>query len=195
MLRFDIDFSVIFLQSLHGFQEGYDMQDLVLIQTFIGLSMAIGIVAGGSVINKTCHLAQYRKIKISRQYVCQVNRPAPIIYCRMRMHDMNENHSIDLLLLPACTCDISLAYDHPRQYICNKICMMISTMRIPFFLQGCVTLSAISMLVLSTVGEHHYFCLVAWIYGLSLGAYRYTFKMLALERIRGKHFTKAWGKY
>lgn len=61
-------------QSLHGYQEGYDMQDLVLIQTFIGLSIAIGIVAGGSAINKTCQFINYRKIRISRQYVCQVSR-------------------------------------------------------------------------------------------------------------------------
>lgn len=62
-------------------------------------------------------------------------------------------------------------------------------------LQGCVILSAISMLVLSGVSEHHYFCLVAWTYGLSLGGYKYSLKMLSLERIRGKYFTKAWGKY
>lgn len=60
------------IKSLHGYQEGYDMQDLVLIQTFIGLSIAIGIVAGGSAINKTCQFAHYKKIRISRQYVCQV---------------------------------------------------------------------------------------------------------------------------
>lgn len=51
------------------------------------------------------------------------------------------------------------------------------------------------MLVLSGVSEHHYFCLVAWTYGLSLGGYKYSLKMLSLERIRGKYFTKAWGKY
>lgn len=56
-------------------------------------------------------------------------------------------------------------------------------------------LSAISMLVLSSIAEHPYFCLVAWIYGLSLGGYKYSLKMLSLERIRGKHFTKAWGKF
>ncbi|XP_063702395.1 uncharacterized protein LOC134832336 [Culicoides brevitarsis] len=122
-------YTPIFFMSLHGYQEGYDMQDLVLIQTFIGLSIAIGIVAGGSAINKTCQFINYKKIRISRQYVCQ----------------------------------------------------------------GCVILSAVSMLFLSGISEHHYFCLVAWSYGLSLGGYKYSLKMLALERIRGKHFTKAWG--
>jgi hypothetical protein len=47
------------------------MQDLVLLQTFLGLSLAIGIVASGSSINKTCQVANSRKIRISRQYVCQ----------------------------------------------------------------------------------------------------------------------------
>jgi predicted membrane channel-forming protein YqfA (hemolysin III family) len=47
------------------------MQDLVLLQTFFGLSLAIGIVATGSSINKTCQMANRRKIRISRQYVCQ----------------------------------------------------------------------------------------------------------------------------
>lgn len=47
------------------------MQDLVLLQTFLGLSLAVGIVASGSSINKTCQIANSRKIRISRQYVCQ----------------------------------------------------------------------------------------------------------------------------
>lgn len=60
------------IQSLHGHTAGYDMQDLVLLQTFIGLSLAIGIVTAGSSINKMCEIS-YRKIIISRQYVCQVS--------------------------------------------------------------------------------------------------------------------------
>lgn len=59
------------LQSFYGFSDGYDMQDLVLLQTFLGLSLAVGIVASGSSINKTCRIANSRKIRISRQYVCQ----------------------------------------------------------------------------------------------------------------------------
>lgn len=57
--------------SLHGYQEGYDVQDLVLLQTFLGLSIAFGIVISGSAINKVCQIA-YRKINITRQHVCQV---------------------------------------------------------------------------------------------------------------------------
>lgn len=59
------------MQSFYGFHDGYDMQDLVLLQTFLGLSLAVGIVASGSSINKTCQVANSRKIRISRQYICQ----------------------------------------------------------------------------------------------------------------------------
>lgn len=62
----------LFFMSQHGFLEGYDVQDLVLLQTFLGLSIAFGIVASGSTINKNFTIA-YRKINISRQYVCQVS--------------------------------------------------------------------------------------------------------------------------
>lgn len=64
---------IFFLQSLHGFQEGYDVQDLVLLQTFLGLSIALGIVSSGSIINKTCRLG-YKDICISTQYICQVRK-------------------------------------------------------------------------------------------------------------------------
>lgn len=64
------DFS-LFMQSFYGYHDGHDMQDLVLLQTFLGLSLAVGIVASGSSINKTCQVANRRKIRISRQYVCQ----------------------------------------------------------------------------------------------------------------------------
>lgn len=65
-------YTPIFFMSLHGHQEGYDVQDLVLLQTFLGLSIAFGIVASGSSINKVFNIAN-RKIDISRQHVCQVN--------------------------------------------------------------------------------------------------------------------------
>ncbi|XP_058056633.1 uncharacterized protein LOC131208008 [Anopheles bellator] len=121
-------YSPIFFLSLHGFSEGYDMQDLVLLQTFLGLSIALGIVFSGSSINKTLEIS-FRKVQISRQYVCQ----------------------------------------------------------------GCVTLVSLSLLVLSAVADYRGLCFSAWAYGLGLGGYRYTLKMLAIERIRGKYFSKAWG--
>lgn len=104
------------------------MQDLVLLQTFIGLSVAAGVAAGGSVINRTCSIS-YRKYQISMQYLCQ----------------------------------------------------------------GSLSLVSVSLLTLGLVTEYRNLCLLAWTYGLGLGSFRYSMKMLALERIRAKHFTKAWG--
>ncbi|XP_058452063.1 uncharacterized protein LOC131430851 isoform X1 [Malaya genurostris] len=121
-------YSPIFFLSLHGFTEGYDMQDLVLLQTFLGLSIALGIVFSGSSVNKTLQIS-FKKVRISRQYVCQ----------------------------------------------------------------GCVTLMSLSLLVLSAVTDYRGLCFSTWAYGLGLGGYRYTLKMLAIERVRGKYFSKAWG--
>ncbi|CRL00633.1 CLUMA_CG013893, isoform A [Clunio marinus] len=123
-------YTPVFFLSFYGFHDGYDMQDLVLLQTFLGLSLAVGIVASGSSINKTCQIASSRKIRISRQYVCQ----------------------------------------------------------------GCVVLVSISIVIFSTLSNgYHTLCIVTWMYGLGLGGYRYSLKMLALERVRGKFFTRAWG--
>lgn len=149
---FLIHFHFFHLQSFYGYHDGYDMQDLVLLQTFLGLSLAVGIVASGSSINKTCQVANSRKIRISRQYVCQ----------------------------------------------------------------GCVILVSISIVIFSMHSTgYHTLCLVTWVYGLGLGGYRCenedcwrekmiywlfftsvdSLKMLALERVRGKFFTRAWGEF
>ncbi|KAG5674643.1 hypothetical protein PVAND_004597 [Polypedilum vanderplanki] len=123
-------YTPLFFLSFYGYQDGHDMQDLVLLQTFLGLSLAVGIVVSGSSINKTCQVANRRKIRISRQYVCQ----------------------------------------------------------------GCVVLVSISIVIFSMLSNNfHTLCIVTWIYGFGLGGYRYSLKMLALERIRGKFFTRAWG--
>lgn len=53
---------------------------------------------------------------------------------------------------------------------------------------------AVSTLVISAVTGYRSLCISAWGYGLGLGGYRYSLKMFALERVRAKHFTKAWGK-
>lgn len=76
-------YAPLFFMSQHvpkdrGAQEGNNPQDpplkdLVLLQTFLGLSIAFGIVASGSTINKNFTIS-YRKINISRQYVCQVSK-------------------------------------------------------------------------------------------------------------------------
>lgn len=64
-------YTPIFFMSLHGYQEGYDVQDLVLLQTFLGLSIAFGIVLSAYAIKKGGQLS-YRKITITRQHICQV---------------------------------------------------------------------------------------------------------------------------
>lgn len=61
--------------------------------------------------------------------------------------------------------------------------------------QASVTLVAISALAISVVTGYRSMCITAWGYGLGLGGYRYSLKMFALERIRAKRFTKAWGTY
>lgn len=50
----------------------------------------------------------------------------------------------------------------------------------------------VSLLALSAVQGYHGYVLFVWLYGTCLGGYSYSLKMFALERIRGKHFTKAW---
>lgn len=36
-------------------------------------------------------------------------------------------------------------------------------------------------------------CILSWLYGIGLGGFQYSLKILALERIKLKHFSKAWG--
>ncbi|VVD02385.1 unnamed protein product [Leptidea sinapis] len=50
----------------------------------------------------------------------------------------------------------------------------------------------ISMLALSSVEGYHGYVLFAWMYGLCLGGFLYSMKMLTMERVRGRHFTKVW---
>lgn len=51
------------------------------------------------------------------------------------------------------------------------------------------------MLALSSVEGYHGYVLFAWMYGLCLGGFLYSMKMLTMERVRGRHFTKVWGKF
>lgn len=51
------------------------------------------------------------------------------------------------------------------------------------------------MLALSSVEGYHGYVLFAWMYGLCLGGFLYSMKMLTMERVRGRHFTKVWGAY
>ncbi|KAH1015963.1 hypothetical protein HUJ04_007262 [Dendroctonus ponderosae] len=63
-----------------------------------------------------------------------------------------------------------------RQYLCQTALIGIG----------------ISLLALSAVQGYHGYVLFVWLYGICLGGFTYSLKMFALERIRNKHFTKAW---
>lgn len=52
---------------------------------------------------------------------------------------------------------------------------------------------AVSILFLSFVLGFRPLCVLCWIYGIGFGGFRYSLKMLALERVKAKYFTKAWG--
>lgn len=65
-------YTPIFFLSLHGYNAGCDIQDLVLLQTLLGLSLAIGVIIFNSLlINKQCQIGS-RKFVISHQHICQV---------------------------------------------------------------------------------------------------------------------------
>lgn len=53
-------------------------------------------------------------------------------------------------------------------------------------------ISGISLLALSVVQGYHGYVLFVWLYGICLGGFTYSLKMFTLERIKGRHFTKAW---
>ncbi|CAH1377000.1 unnamed protein product [Tenebrio molitor] len=63
-----------------------------------------------------------------------------------------------------------------RQYLCQAAMVGIG----------------VSLLALSAVQGYHGYVLFVWLYGTCLGGYTYSLKMFALERVRGRHFTKAW---
>lgn len=50
----------------------------------------------------------------------------------------------------------------------------------------------ISLLALSAVQGYHGYVLFVWMYGICLGGFTYSLKMFTLERIKARHFTKAW---
>ncbi|CAH2043667.1 unnamed protein product, partial [Iphiclides podalirius] len=76
-----------------------------------------------------------------------------------------------VLVRPSAQCLVS------KQYLCQTAMLGIG----------------ISMLALSSVEGYHGYVLFAWMYGLCLGGFLYSIKMLTMERIRGRHFTKVWG--
>lgn len=164
-------YTPIFFMSLQGSREGYDVQDLVLLQTFLGLAIAFGVVTSGSIIDRNFSIS-YRKFNVSRQFVCQVPH----------LHHIH-------VYINACITYVA------RFARLTFMLVIIYGFKCFFsFFQVNIVLVAISTLIISGVAGYRNLCLLGWSYGLGLGGYRYALKMLALERIRPKYFTKAWGK-
>nr|XP_022921215.1 monocarboxylate transporter 2-like [Onthophagus taurus] len=113
---------IIFL-VYQGYKEGLEEPSLVLLQTFLGFSSALGCFGFGLVTIK-----------------------------------------------PSTQCLIS------RQYLCQASLIGIG----------------ISLLALTAVQGYHGYCLFTWLYGICLGGYTYSLKMFTLERVKTRHFTKAW---
>ncbi|KAJ8712329.1 hypothetical protein PYW07_005171 [Mythimna separata] len=76
-----------------------------------------------------------------------------------------------VLVRPSAQCLVS------KQYLCQTAMVGIG----------------ISMLALSSVEGYHGYVLFTWMYGLCLGGFLYSMKMLTMERVRGRHFTRVWG--
>nr|CAH7727754.1 unnamed protein product [Callosobruchus chinensis] len=75
-----------------------------------------------------------------------------------------------VIVKPSTQCLIS------RQYLCQAAMVGIG----------------ISLLALSAVQGYHGYVLFVWLYGVCLGGFTYSLKMFTLERIKARHFTKAW---
>ncbi|KAK5641908.1 hypothetical protein RI129_010455 [Pyrocoelia pectoralis] len=117
-------YSPLFYLAVQGHREGLEDSALVLLQTFLGFSSALGFVGFGLVIVR-----------------------------------------------PSTQCLIS------RQYLCQASMVGIG----------------ISLLALSAIQGYHGYVLFVWLYGICLGGFSYSLKMFTFERIRARHFTKAWG--
>ncbi|EDW64667.2 uncharacterized protein Dvir_GJ21180 [Drosophila virilis] len=119
-------YTPMFLMALNAAKEGSDVQELVLLQTFLGISMALGVVLAGALL---------RRCFVIRQFV-----------------------------------------------INTKIVSQLF-----------ISIVALAILFLSFVMGYKGLCILSWLYGIGLGGFQYSLKILALERIKLKHFSKAWG--
>ncbi|XP_017110676.1 uncharacterized protein LOC108134747 [Drosophila elegans] len=119
-------YTPMFLMALNAAEQGSDVQELVLLQTFLGISMALGVVIAGALL---------RRCFVIRHFV-----------------------------------------------INTKIVT-----------QMFISIVALAILFLSFVMGYTGLCILSWLYGIGLGGFQYSLKILALERIKLKHFSKAWG--
>ncbi|XP_030383874.1 monocarboxylate transporter 7 [Scaptodrosophila lebanonensis] len=119
-------YTPMFLMALNAAKEGSDVQELVLLQTFLGISMALGVVLAGALL---------RRSFVIRHFVINTKIVAQLF----------------------------------------------------------ISIVALAILFLSFVMGYTGLCILSWIYGIGLGGFQYSLKILALERIKLKHFSKAWG--
>ncbi|KAH8238032.1 hypothetical protein KR032_011491 [Drosophila birchii] len=119
-------YTPMFLMALNAAEQGSDVQELVLLQTFLGISMALGVVIAGALL---------RRCFVIRHFV-----------------------------------------------INTKIVTQLF-----------ISIVALAILFLSFVMGYTGLCILSWLYGIGLGGFQYSLKILALERIKLKHFSKAWG--
>ncbi|ALC38869.1 CG10019, partial [Drosophila busckii] len=119
-------YTPMFLMALNAAKEGSDVQELVLLQTFLGISMALGVVIAGALL---------RRCFVIRQLVINTKIVAQLF----------------------------------------------------------IAIVALAILFLSFVMGYKSICVLSWLYGIGLGGFQYSLKILALERVKLKHFSKAWG--
>nr|XP_044251175.1 uncharacterized protein LOC108064254 [Drosophila takahashii] len=119
-------YTPMFLMALNAAEQGSDVQELVLLQTFLGISMALGVVIAGALLRR----------------------------CFVIRHFVINTKIVTQLFL---------------------------------------SIVALAILFLSFVMGYTGLCVLSWLYGIGLGGFQYSLKILALERIKLKHFSKAWG--
>ncbi|TMW54888.1 hypothetical protein DOY81_000121, partial [Sarcophaga bullata] len=117
-------YTPMFTMSLNAAKEGSDIQELVLLQTMLGMSTTLGIVLAGVLIR--------------------------------------------------------------RPFVIHNF--VLST---PIVSQFFLATVALSILFMSFVMGYKGLCILSGIYGVGFGGFRFTLKMLALERIKVK-FSKTW---
>lgn len=67
-------FSLNLSQALNAGKEGSDVQELVLLQTFLGISMALGVVLAGALLRRCFVIRQF---VINTKIVTQVSKGFP----------------------------------------------------------------------------------------------------------------------
>ena len=53
--------------------------------------------------------------------------------------------------------------------------------------------SGVTILSLTAVKGYYGYVLFMWLYGVLLGGAHYALQMLTLEKVRARHFSRAWG--